>query len=119
MKGIERLLAAILLVAAVAGAAVFPRFLDGSAPDGPLGLRNPSPGAPAVQAAPAPVPAHTVHPARGPGAVPAARAAPLPAAPPPAAPPPAGPNPASPVPGQPGAPPAAAAAGVPSAPDAA
>ena len=61
MRGIERLLAAILLAGAVAGAAAFPRFLGSSgtvsAPE--LGLRAPTP-ATVVEAAPLPTAAPLV-----------------------------------------------------------
>ena len=84
MRGIERLLAAILLAAAVAGAAVFPRLLDRPAPGGPLVVDKRPPAA-VVKAAPAPTPPRAVRTSRGPAAQPAVRPASAPATPPAAA----------------------------------
>ena len=80
MRGIERLLAVILLAAAVAGAVAFPRLLDPGSPEGPLALQTHTPGAPAVEAAPPPAPRRVVRPSRGPGVRPATRVVPAPPA---------------------------------------
>src|SRR5438105_227069 len=71
MRGIERLLAALLLVAAVAGAAVFSRELDRSSPASSLGVHTGAPGATVVHAAPPPALPHVVHRAPRPVVLPA------------------------------------------------